>query len=141
MICKWCGAEINRAENRCNRCGRENSPLSDCGGFYDLVPQLAPASGQAAVKKGNSGMIVVVALLSLFLAASLALNAVLLVKKPEQTVVPAEETYTATQAIEKDTDTKSFDSRQEETDEDMAKKETAESETVSTVATEETKNP
>ena len=86
-------------------------------------------------------MIVVVALLSLFLAASLALNAVLLVKKPEQTVVPAEETYTATQAIEKDTDTKSFDSRQEETDEDMAKKETAESETVSTVATEETKNP
>lgn len=38
MICKWCGAGIRATDRVCSRCGREMPPLSDCGGFYDLVP-------------------------------------------------------------------------------------------------------
>lgn len=38
MICKWCGAKVDPAKKTCGRCGRENNPLSDCGGFYDVVP-------------------------------------------------------------------------------------------------------
>lgn len=38
MICKWCGASVRAADRVCSRCGREMLPLSDCGGFYDLVP-------------------------------------------------------------------------------------------------------
>ncbi len=33
MICKWCGARIGAGEVRCRTCGRENPPMSDCGGF------------------------------------------------------------------------------------------------------------
>lgn len=38
MFCKWCGGNLASSDTRCNRCGREVSALSDCGGFYDLVP-------------------------------------------------------------------------------------------------------
>ena len=154
MICKWCGAEINRAENRCNRCGRENSPLSDCGGFYDLVPQLAPAGLKAQNKKGNSGMALAVALLSLFLVASLALNAMLLVKNGELKQTAQEGTYAAGQTSEKESAPKSFAPQRDPVETDVLKKEEAESATDSTletldetaeeedstVSTEETKN-
>lgn len=39
MICKWCGETVKPGDKTCRRCRREVSPLSDCGGFYDLVPQ------------------------------------------------------------------------------------------------------
>ena len=38
MFCKWCGGKITSSDTKCGRCGREVPPLSDCGGFYDLVP-------------------------------------------------------------------------------------------------------
>ena len=38
MICKWCGAKVEPGRKTCGRCGGQNLPLSDCGGFYDLVP-------------------------------------------------------------------------------------------------------
>lgn len=38
MICKWCGALLREGDMVCGRCGREIPPLSDCGGFFDLVP-------------------------------------------------------------------------------------------------------
>lgn len=38
MICKWCGAKIREKDRSCPRCGQELPPLSECGGFYDLVP-------------------------------------------------------------------------------------------------------
>lgn len=38
MICKWCGAAITAGGKKCARCGREIPAMSDCGGFYDLVP-------------------------------------------------------------------------------------------------------
>lgn len=38
MFCKWCGADITASASKCTRCGRDIQPLSDCGGFYDLVP-------------------------------------------------------------------------------------------------------
>lgn len=38
MICKWCGAKIREKDRTCPRCGQEIPPLSECGGFYDLVP-------------------------------------------------------------------------------------------------------
>lgn len=38
MICRWCGGKIKPTDQTCARCGRELPPLSQCGGFYDLVP-------------------------------------------------------------------------------------------------------
>lgn len=38
MFCKWCGADLSDSAVKCGRCGREVPALSDCGGFYDLVP-------------------------------------------------------------------------------------------------------
>lgn len=39
MICKWCGATADVTKGICTSCGRELPPLSDCGGFYDIVPE------------------------------------------------------------------------------------------------------
>lgn len=39
MFCKWCGAQTGPGNQTCNRCGRKIPALSDCGGFYDLVPK------------------------------------------------------------------------------------------------------
>lgn len=38
MFCKWCGNNLTSSDIKCKRCGREVPALSDCGGFYDLVP-------------------------------------------------------------------------------------------------------
>lgn len=38
MFCKWCGGKLAPSDSKCKRCGREVPALSDCGGFYDLVP-------------------------------------------------------------------------------------------------------
>ena len=38
MFCKWCGANLVASDTKCKRCGKEVPALSDCGGFYDLVP-------------------------------------------------------------------------------------------------------
>lgn len=38
MFCKWCGDSLTPSDRKCSRCGKEVSALSDCGGFYDLVP-------------------------------------------------------------------------------------------------------
>ncbi len=38
MLCKWCGAAVPKDYSSCPRCSRDIPPLSDCGGFYDLVP-------------------------------------------------------------------------------------------------------
>lgn len=58
MICKWCGAAIDPAQKSCGNCGREIPPLSDCGGFYDVVPTRRPAaptpSAPAAPQAGGS---------------------------------------------------------------------------------------
>lgn len=39
MICKWCGTAVDPAARSCSNCGHEIPPLSDCGGFYNIVPQ------------------------------------------------------------------------------------------------------
>lgn len=38
MFCKWCGGSLAPSDSKCKRCGKEVPALSDCGGFYDLVP-------------------------------------------------------------------------------------------------------
>lgn len=48
MICKWCGAAVDAAMKKCPTCGREIPPLSDCGGFYRVVPTAAQAAKQWA---------------------------------------------------------------------------------------------
>lgn len=45
MICKWCGSPQESGDRVCARCGREIPPISDCGGFYDLVPGACAAAG------------------------------------------------------------------------------------------------
>lgn len=42
MICKWCGETLKTGDKTCKRCRREVPALSDCGGFYDLVPAAMP---------------------------------------------------------------------------------------------------
>lgn len=50
MFCKWCGADLSDSAVKCSRCGHEVPPLSDCGGFYDLVPS-ARNGGAAPVQQ------------------------------------------------------------------------------------------
>jgi len=38
MFYKWCGGNLASSDTKCKRCGKEVPALSDCGGFYDLVP-------------------------------------------------------------------------------------------------------
>lgn len=55
MICKWCGAAIDVSKRKCSVCGRDIPALSDCGGFYDIVPkaarQAASQHAQAPLEK------------------------------------------------------------------------------------------
>lgn len=44
MFCKWCGGNIASSDTKCKRCGKEVPALSDCGGFYDLVPSAKKTS-------------------------------------------------------------------------------------------------
>lgn len=39
MFCKWCGEPVKTGQVKCSGCGRELPPLSECGGFYNLVPE------------------------------------------------------------------------------------------------------
>ncbi len=39
MFCKWCGSSLSSSDTKCNRCGKDVPALSNCGGFYDLVPK------------------------------------------------------------------------------------------------------
>lgn len=39
MFCKWCGGDLSESAKKCSRCGRNVPALSECGGFYDLVPE------------------------------------------------------------------------------------------------------
>lgn len=74
MICKWCGAQLVPGKRQCGRCGNEVSPLSDCGGFYDLVPQAAPQIPVAEVAPPKSKTNGLLAVLCLLLAAALVVS-------------------------------------------------------------------
>lgn len=47
MFCKWCGADLPDSASKCARCGKEIPALSDCGGFYDLVPNARRQGAEA----------------------------------------------------------------------------------------------
>ena len=49
MFCKWCGGNIASSDTKCKRCGKEVPVLSDCGGFYDLVPNAKRTGAASAV--------------------------------------------------------------------------------------------
>lgn len=82
MICKWCGAPMDRAAKTCSRCGGERPALSDCGGFYDLVhtsqpaPVPVPARREVTVPRKAKGGIwmVLSALLALALVVALVMH-------------------------------------------------------------------
>lgn len=38
MICKWCGENTDPSAAKCTHCRRPLPPLSDCGGFYNIMP-------------------------------------------------------------------------------------------------------
>lgn len=48
MFCKWCGEELRNPGEFCQKCGHEAPVLSDCGGFYNLVPEEAPKTKPTA---------------------------------------------------------------------------------------------
>lgn len=54
MICKWCGAPVDVTRGKCSACGRELPPLSDCGGFYNIVPGAARPEAQPCVQQTHS---------------------------------------------------------------------------------------
>lgn len=74
MICKWCGAQLAPGKRQCGRCGNEVSPLSDCGGFYDLVPQAAPEIPVAEVAPPKAKANAFLVVLCLLLAAALVVS-------------------------------------------------------------------
>lgn len=49
MFCKWCGADISPSSTKCARCGKDIPAMSDCGGFYDLVPNAKRRSTETPV--------------------------------------------------------------------------------------------
>lgn len=56
MICKWCGNKLSPTNTKCKRCGKEVPALSDCGGFYDLVPNAPkPVDGYSVSGRSSSG--------------------------------------------------------------------------------------
>lgn len=42
MFCKWCGEDLSGNLTVCAHCGKEQPPLSDCGGFFNLTPNAKP---------------------------------------------------------------------------------------------------
>lgn len=66
MICKWCGNSVNRSDSKCRRCGKSAAPLSQCGGFYDLVPAArpvaapVPAPGTPTEKENKQSMLILI---------------------------------------------------------------------------------
>lgn len=94
MFCKWCGGNLASSDTKCKRCGREVSALSDCGGFYDLVPNaknnvevrqvpLAMPEIQETKKQSPSGIIalIVSCLVIVFLLAGIVFIGIKLFKE------------------------------------------------------------
>lgn len=91
MFCKWCGGSLTSYDTKCKRCGKEVPALSDCGGFYDLVPnvkkivevQSAPVVVQSAPavmpKRKKNIKRVLVGLVTLTVALVLAIALLILV--------------------------------------------------------------
>ena len=52
MFCKWCGADLPNGVTKCKRCQKEVPALSDCGGFYDLVPYAKSGAVMPAYASG-----------------------------------------------------------------------------------------
>lgn len=44
MFCKWCGGDIPNGKTKCPSCNKEQPPVTECGGFYDLTPKARNAS-------------------------------------------------------------------------------------------------
>ena len=53
MICKWCGEQVEAGASLCAHCGRELPPLSECGGFYNIMPEARLAQVRAP-QNGNA---------------------------------------------------------------------------------------
>lgn len=49
MFCKWCGADLPNSAIKCTRCGKDVPAMSDCGGFYDLVPNAKRRTAEGPV--------------------------------------------------------------------------------------------
>ena len=49
MFCKWCGADLSNSATKCTRCGKDVPAMSDCGGFYDLIPNAKRRTAEGPV--------------------------------------------------------------------------------------------
>lgn len=54
MFCKWCGGTLTKTDTKCKRCGNEVPALSDCGGFYDLVPKAKVNTEETSIVQSAS---------------------------------------------------------------------------------------
>lgn len=91
MICKWCGESLDAGVRACPACGREQPQLSDCGGFYSVVPEAArksnklqpeagpvsPAAPNAPGKKRGSRLPLILSALTLVLVLGIGAFSVL----------------------------------------------------------------
>ena len=82
MICKWCGAKVERTDKKCRRCGKEAPAMSECGGFYPPPkpavvgdPRTAapryPAQPQQKKKSGGGLLIILCVLMAVVLLLSI----------------------------------------------------------------------
>ncbi len=53
MICKWCGEAVDPSKGFCGKCGRELPPMSECGGFYQVMPSARLAQQQTPKQPTN----------------------------------------------------------------------------------------
>ena len=81
MICKWCGAKVERTDKKCRRCGKEAPAMSECGGFYPPPkpavvgdPRTAapryPAQPQQKKRSGGGLLIILCVLMAVVLLLS-----------------------------------------------------------------------
>lgn len=54
MFCKWCGADLPISATQCRRCGKDVPALSDCGGFYDLIPNAKRSLAEPPIVQQSS---------------------------------------------------------------------------------------
>jgi hypothetical protein len=118
MFCKWCGETVSSKDLKCKHCGRDIPPLSDCGGFCNLVtkPDTEPTPDNVPINQttNNKNDISILAIVSsvvaivaivLILIINIKVNSYIdIIKDLEERVYAIEECAEETSNIGEDTE-------------------------------------